>query len=117
MLKEDSNFLKANTLDTVKVNLSNMEGNLRSKCDRKIVKAIKKSGQEFFMDVVTILCFGRSSSPNSDLMNALMKTVFVDGDIVSIRDGTPAKRKIMDKIPTVRSFLLQLLLDYRYMKN
>ena len=64
------------------------------------------------MEVVTTLCFGGDSMPEPDLIKMLMDIVFTEND--STRDLTPFKDVKGDKSPTVRSSLLQLLLEHKY---
>lgn len=72
------------------------------------------------MEVVSNLCFGGHKPPEPDLIKMLMDTVFtekkqaaVEDVSVDTRDMTPYQAD-PDQIPVVRSFLLQLLLEHKY---
>jgi hypothetical protein len=77
------------------------------------IRAIKKSGREFFMEVVFELCFGGRAAPEPALIKLLLNTVFVE-KTDSTQELTPYKNAKADKIPIIRSFLLHLLLEHRY---
>ena len=63
------------------------------------------------MEVVSSLCFGGDQAPEPDLINMLMDTVL--GDDNKTRELSPYDESKPDKKPTIRSFLLQLLLEHR----
>ena len=66
------------------------------------------------MEVVSNLCFGGHKPPEPDLIKMLMDTVFTaKEDSVDTRDMTPYDVDA-DQVPVVRSFLLQLLLEHKY---
>ena len=91
-----------------------MEKKLQDKeVDKNEIKAVKKSGREFFMEVVSELCFVGQTAPEPALIKMLLNTVFVE-KTDSTQELTPYKDAKADKIPTIRSFLLQLLLEHRY---
>ena len=75
------------------------------------------SCRNFFMEVVSILCFGGESAPEPQLIKCLMETVFArnsEGTMFSTRDITPYDHESScDEVPVVRSFLLQLLLEHK----
>jgi hypothetical protein len=77
------------------------------------IRAIKKSGREFFMEVVSQLCFGERAAPEPDLIIMLLNTVFIR-NTDSTQELTPYKNDKVDRVVTIRSFLLQLLLEHRY---
>ena len=82
----------------------------------KTVSSIQKSCREFFMEVVSNLCFGGHKPPEPDLIKMLMNTVFTerkeDASALDTRDMTPYQAD-PDQVPVVRSFLLQLLLEHK----
>ena len=101
----------------------------RSKTDGKIqLTAIRKSCRSFFIEVVSGLCFGQSTTPEDKLIEMLLNIVFTErgegeeeggegeGGKRGTRDLTPYKEdlKERDKSPIIRSFLLQLLLEHEY---
>lgn len=70
------------------------------------------------MEVVSSLCFGGSAAPEPNLVKMLMDVVFNESGVDSrpeleTRDLTPYNIVSSDKIPTIRSFLLQLLLEHK----
>ena len=68
------------------------------------------------MEVISNLCFGGYKLPEPDLIKMLMNTIFTEKEqdaSLSTRDMTPYETN-PDKIPVVRSFLLQLLLEHKY---
>lgn len=96
----------------------------RSKEGRKQLAAFRKSCHNFFIDVVSVLCFGQSSAPTDDLIEMLLDNVFTEGRVEAEDKGgergkwrtrtlSPYKAERRDKSPTVRSFLLQLLLEHK----
>ena len=112
--KGNSDFLKANTMKSVQLQLNSMEKMLKKEqVDKDKIKQVKKSGREFFMELVSELCFGGRAAPEPDLVKILLDTVFVEKSD-STQELTPYKDDKADKIPTIRSFLLQLLLEHRY---
>ena len=82
----------------------------------KTVSSIQRSCREFFMEVVSNLCFGGHKPPEPDLIKMLMNTVFTerkeDASALDTRDMTPYQAD-PDQVPVVRSFLLQLLLEHK----
>ena len=100
----------------------------RSKDQKKQLTAIRKSCRNFFIEVVSGLCFGQSSPPEDNLVEMLLNIVFTgrgdegeeggdrEGGKWGTRDLTPYKEdlKERDKNPVIRSFLLQLLLEHKY---
>lgn len=93
-----------------------MEMMLKKECNDKKRKEVKQSCQRFFMEIISNLCFKGQSAPEPDLVKMLLDTVFMERDQLHTQDLTPYKddKSAGDKIPTVRSFLLQLLLEHRY---
>lgn len=99
--------------------------NHRSKDGRKQLIAIKKNSRNFFIEVISGLCFGQSKAPDDDLIELLLNIVFTEqgqldeeGDIE--RRGTRTLTPFTDDVrerdekPIIRSFLLQLLLEHEY---
>ena len=101
-------------MKSVQLQLNSMEKRLTDDhVDKNKIKEIKKSGRRFFMEVVSELCFGGRAAPEPDVVKMLLNTVFVE-KTDSTQELTPYKDDKADKIPTIRSFLLQLLLEHRY---
>ena len=97
----------------------------RTKEQKKLLLGIKKSCTNFFIEVVSGLCFGQSSAPEDSLVGILLDTVFTEqremdeggegeGGTRGTRNLTPFKDDVEDRLPVIRSFLLQLLLEHRY---
>ena len=100
----------------------------RAKEQKKPLLGIKKSCTNFFIEVVSSLCFGQSSAPEDALVMVLLDIVFTEqkeveeggegkGGKRGTRNLTPFKDDVKDKLPVVRSFLLQLLLEHKYALN
>jgi len=76
-------------------------------CD--IQHAVRSSCDQFFIEVVSSLCFGGVEAPEPPLIDLLL-------DIV-LRNTKTCKLSVYDEpdsTPTIRSFLLQLLLEQKY---
>ena len=69
----------------------------------------KKHCQNYFLEVVSSLCFGGQSAPEEALIRMLMEVVFTENATRKITHVADAKT---DEIPVVRSSLLQLLLEH-----
>ena len=68
----------------------------------------------FFMEIVSSLCFGQAAPPEPDLVKHLLNIVFVElKDKLETKQFTYASNVKKDHIPVIRSFLLQLLLEYK----
>ena len=95
----------------VKRQINNMIRHLK-KLDKATKKSIEKSCQSFFMEVVSSLCFGGSEAPENELIKTLVDTILCGDQTRDLTaQGSDAKP---DKTPTIRSFVLQLLLEHRY---
>lgn len=119
-LRGGSNFHEARTLDGVILQLNNMITELEEgdTVGLERLKEVKKSCREFFMELVASLCFGGNQAPESKLIELLLDSVYnVEKEEPSTQDLTPYKEFKADKVPTIRSFLLQLLLEHRYMMH
>ena len=103
--EKDSNFLKVDTIENVKLQLENLQKKIKKS------KELKKSCSNFFLEIISNLCFGGEAAPESKLIKMLLDTVFAE----STQELTPYKQVKPDKSPTIRSFLLQLLMEHRYL--
>ena len=76
---------------------------------------LKNSCQAYFMEVISSLCFGGVGVPEPQLVKLLLDTVFIDSvdEQISTKDLTPYKGE-QDSVPVIRSFILQLLLEHRF---
>ena len=65
------------------------------------------------MEVISTLCFERNmlKPPEPDLIMMLMNIVFAGGNKTRIL--SPFKNETIDPAPVIRSYLLQLLLEFR----
>ena len=107
-------------MDGVILQVNNMTAELEEKdtVELEQLKEVKKSCREFFMELVASLCFGGNEAPESKLIKLLLDSVYnVEKEEPSTQDLTPYKEFKADKVPTIRSFLLQLLLEHRYASN
>ena len=71
----------------------------------------EKNCHSYFMEVISSLCFGQCAIPEPELIKMLMQIVFEDNQTRDLTFNADGK---MDRKPTIRSPLLQLLLQYRY---
>ncbi len=74
------------------------------------LKEIRQSCQTFFMELVSTLCFGGRTPPEPDLVKMLLDTIFTEKQ--ETKDFSYKEMKT-DKVPVIRSFLLQLLLEHK----
>ena len=100
-------------MNAVQLQLNSLEKLLKDCNDKKKMK-VKKSCCRFFIELVSDLCFKGRTAPEPSLIKMLLDTVFTEKDELSTQELTPYKDDIADEIPTIRSFLLQLLLEHRY---
>ena len=105
-LKSDSDFLKCETLDGVKRVLNGMFSTKKFKVAPSIKAKIRRDCNRFFIEVISSLCFGGREAPEPDLIKMLLDTVLHETETSKL-----SPYKDHDKIPTIRSFLLQLLLE------
>ena len=81
--------------------------------DRKVLAAIRKDIYAFFMETVSRLCFGQETPPEPAVVKELIESVFTE------KQGKLETRESLlqsgkeDKVPVIRSFLLQLLLQHK----
>ena len=83
---------------------------------------IRSNCTKLYAEVVSTLCFGQSGAPEDELVKMLLDTVFPEpeeGTEVNpgTRNFTPFALKPVipsDEKPILHSFLLQLLLEHKY---
>ena len=65
------------------------------------------------MEIVSTLCFGGQNAPEPDLIKMLMQLIFTENkkSELTTQDLIPLGHK--DRVPVVRSSLLQLLLEHK----
>ena len=79
----------------------------------KELSNFQRDCHNFFMEVVSTLCFGGQSAPEPELIKSLMEIVFTeDSDLVSPITETGGSKS--DKVSVVKSSMLQLLLEHKY---
>lgn len=68
----------------------------------------------FFMELVSSLCFGQVTPPEQELVHLLLNIVFVEQhEQHGTKEFTYSEKAKIDSVPVIRSFLLQLLLEYK----
>lgn len=68
------------------------------------------------MEVVSSLCFGQLTPPEPALIKELLNVVFTESEkdkVAGTKDFTYSEKEKTDKVPVIRSFLLQLLLEHK----
>ena len=63
------------------------------------------------MEVVSSLCFGQPTPPEENLVQELLKLVITEKN--QTRELSYSDNVKTDRIPVIRSFLLQLLMEHR----
>ena len=77
------------------------------------MKEFKSNCQYYFIEVVSTLCFGGQAAPEPELIKMLLDIIFTESDVgVATREIVPMSDEKSDKIPVIRSSLLQLLLEH-----
>lgn len=64
------------------------------------------------MEIVSSLCFGQPSLPDLDLISNLLNVVFTE-QLDNTKEFSYKSEEKADKVPVIRSFLLQLLLEHK----
>ncbi len=64
------------------------------------------------MEVVSTLCFGQSTPPEEELVKELLKLVVTSKEKIKDYSSSEEVNKV-GKVPVIRYFLLQLLMEYR----
>ncbi len=109
-LKRHSDFLKKDTLHAIKQYLNVLFNLKQLDADKRTKDEMKKNCDRFFIEIVSSLCFGGREAPEPELVEMLLDKV------LQVQDQKTSKLsayKDQDKIPTIRSFLLQLLLEHK----
>ena len=65
------------------------------------------------MEVVSTLCFGQSTPPEEELVKELLKLVVTNDDRTREFSYSEKVDKVIDRVPVIRSFLLQLLMEHK----
>ena len=71
------------------------------------------------MELISTLCFGAHLPPEPAVIKILINTVFTKQQELEVgtRDFSPYHETKSDEVPVIRSFLLQLLLEHKYVVN
>ena len=79
--------------------------------NRKEIKEIKIRCKDFLAEVISTLCFGQHDAPlEPELINGFISVVLP----TNVEDKKPFIKLLnVDSSPAVRSFLLQLLLEFK----
>lgn len=127
-------FLKAETLDALKKQITSIIKKLKDKyvcvhaCVQVLIQVLwyhnyrhfkgkelanfERDCHNYFMEVVSTLCFGGQSAPEPALIKSLIEIVLTeDSDLLSSDSRTSRSRS--DKVSVVKSSLLQLLLEHK----
>ena len=91
---------------------------LFTRSNPETLQAVMKCCDIFLIKVVSSLCFSQQSAPEDKLIQKLLDLIFTEtsqeeGD-VKIKTRDLACKQKNDEIPIVRSFLLQMLLENKY---
>ena len=78
---------------------------------RPVMQEIREHCKSFFMEVVSSLCFGQPKPPEPALILELLTLVFTDKD--KTKEFSYSDKIKTDRVPVIRSFLLQLLLEHK----
>lgn len=85
----------------------------RSLLKGKDLADFEQDCHNYFMEVISALCFGGDCAPEPALMKDLVKLVFTeDSDFIS--PITEAGGSKSNKVSVVQSSMLQLLLEHEY---
>lgn len=115
--EESCDFLKVSTVTGVQLQLKSMEKALEEKeWDEKQRKEVKRNCRVYFMEIVSSLCFKGQAAPEPDLVKILLDMVFMEKGEVHTQELIPYKDDT-SAVSTVRSFLLQLLLEHRLVNS
>ena len=80
------------------------------------IRTFQRHCHNYFVEVVSTLCFGGDKAPEPALIQMLMAIVYSENEnsTFDTRDLTPFDKGNVDEIPIIRSSLLQLLLEHKY---
>ena len=128
-MKKSPDFTKASTIENVQKTLRVMDGELEKKRSRLcvlylyffffdtiimyrlVMQKIRGHCKSFFMELVSSLCFGQPKPPEPALIRGLLSLVFTEKD--ETKEFSYSDKIKTDRVPVIRSFLLQLLLEHK----
>eukprot|EP00058_Branchiostoma_floridae_P007057 XP_002592545.1 hypothetical protein BRAFLDRAFT_108419 [Branchiostoma floridae] len=81
-------------------------------------QAFRRRSNAFFMDVVSMFCFADDVPPDQEVIDMLLGFIVreVDGTRARTKGFSPFQDECVDRTPIIRSFLLQLLLRFKFLK-
>ena len=76
---------------------------------------VQQCCRDFFMDFVSVICFSPTAPfhPDQQFVKELMQIIFSLGDSEEYKGFYPLQDRSQE-CPIIRTFLLQFLLEYRY---
>ncbi|XP_035676169.1 LOW QUALITY PROTEIN: E3 ubiquitin-protein ligase rnf213-alpha-like [Branchiostoma floridae] len=91
---------------------------LQSKEALRKHQAFRRRSNAFFMDVVSMFCFADDVPPDQEVIDMLLGFIVreVDGTRARTKGFSPFQDECVDRTPIIRSFLLQLLLRFKFLK-
>ena len=107
-LKKHSNFLKLETLEGIKNSIYKALTMKKLKADDSTKQEIKKHCNDFFIEMVSRLCFGGRELPDTKVFSSLFDMIFPYAESTKLQ--TIDVKFI--STPAIKSFLLQLLLEH-----
>ncbi|KAJ7339378.1 hypothetical protein OS493_005772 [Desmophyllum pertusum] len=108
-LGDETNFSSLRSLQTITKFLISFSGDVQMRADEKTACKLRRRCNAFFMELVSILCFGDSKDLEEDALSLLMRFV-IGHQSTQTKDFSPFPDYGIDPTPVVRSFLLQQLL-------
>ncbi|KAJ7339392.1 hypothetical protein OS493_005787 [Desmophyllum pertusum] len=108
-LGDETNFSSLRSLQTIEKFLINFSGEVQMRTDEKTACELRRRCNAFFMELVSIFCFGDSKDLEEDALSLLMRFV-IGHQSTQTKDFSPFPDYGIDPTPVVRSFLLQQLL-------
>ncbi|XP_019853235.1 PREDICTED: E3 ubiquitin-protein ligase RNF213-like [Amphimedon queenslandica] len=105
-------FVKLDAILIVKKVLQTVDREAKSKLKftDKMKEMLRECCKSYFMEVVSSLCFGQATPPEPDLISELLNIVITEQN--KTKEFTYSEEEKADKVPVIRSFLLQLLLEH-----
>ncbi|KAJ7339384.1 hypothetical protein OS493_005779 [Desmophyllum pertusum] len=111
-LGDETNFSSLRSLQTIEKFVIYFSGDVQMRADEKTACELRRRCNAFFMELVSIFCFGDSKDLEEDALFLLMRFV-IGHQSTQTKDFSPFPDYGIDPTPVVRSFLLQQLLRSR----
>ncbi|XP_022803330.1 E3 ubiquitin-protein ligase rnf213-alpha-like isoform X2 [Stylophora pistillata] len=110
-LGDETDFSSLRSLQDLEKFLINYSKDVRQRTNEKTATELRRRCKAFFMELVSIFCFGDSVSKDLEQEAITLLMCYVIGHQSSqTKDFSPFPDHAIDPTPVVRSFLLQLLL-------